>query len=416
MLTPGAGSERPSRPPARGLAEDGKAALGPAVVRQKPGLSGSLEPESPEENRGKRAARCTRESVSGRGESRSAPGSIQRGGDMRTYWLHSVWVLGFFLSLFSLQGLPVRSVDFNRGTDNITVRQGDTAILRCVVEDKNSKVAWLNRSGIIFAGHDKWSLDPRVELEKRHSLEYSLRIQKVDVYDEGSYTCSVQTQHEPKTSQVYLIVQVPPKISNISSDVTVNEGSNVTLVCMANGRPEPVITWRHLTPTGREFEGEEEYLEILGITREQSGKYECKAANEVSSADVKQVKVTVNYPPTITESKSNEATTGRKASLKCEASAVPAPDFEWYRDDTRINSANGLEIKSTEGQSSLTVTNVTEEHYGNYTCVAANNLGVTNASLVLFRPGSVRGINGSISLAVPLWLLAASLLCLLSKC
>ncbi|XP_073754489.1 limbic system-associated membrane protein-like [Callorhinus ursinus] len=104
-------------------------------------------------------------------------------------------------------GLPVRSVDFNRGTDNITVRQGDTAILRCVVEDKNSKVAWLNRSGIIFAGHDKWSLDPRVELEKRHSLEYSLRIQKVDVYDEGSYTCSVQTQHEPKTSQVYLIVQ-----------------------------------------------------------------------------------------------------------------------------------------------------------------------------------------------------------------
>uniref|UniRef100_A0A8C9QNN9 Ig-like domain-containing protein n=1 Tax=Spermophilus dauricus TaxID=99837 RepID=A0A8C9QNN9_SPEDA len=124
--------------------------------------------------------------------------------------------------------------------------------VRCVVEDKNSKVAWLNRSGIIFAGHDKWSLDPRVELEKRHSLEYSLRIQKVDVYDEGSYTCSVQTQHEPKTSQVYLIVQVPPKISNISSDVTVNEGSNVTLVCMANGRPEPVITWRHLTPTGKQ--------------------------------------------------------------------------------------------------------------------------------------------------------------------
>lgn len=79
--------------------------------------------------------------------------------------------------------------------------------VRCVVEDKNSKVAWLNRSGIIFAGHDKWSLDPRVELEKRHALEYSLRIQKVDVYDEGSYTCSVQTQHEPKTSQVYLIVQ-----------------------------------------------------------------------------------------------------------------------------------------------------------------------------------------------------------------
>uniref|UniRef100_A0A4X2LV12 Ig-like domain-containing protein n=1 Tax=Vombatus ursinus TaxID=29139 RepID=A0A4X2LV12_VOMUR len=164
---------------------------------------------------------------------------------------------------------------------------------------------------------------------------------------------------------------------------------------------------------GREFEGEEEYLEILGITREQLGKYECQAANEVSSADVKQVKVTVNYPPTIQESKSNET-----------ASEVPAPDFEWYRDDTRINSANCLEIKRIEGQSLLMVTNVTEEHYGNYTCVAANRLGVTNASLIFFNgtqntrigPGSVRVINGSMSLAIPLWLPAVSLFCLLSKC
>lgn len=51
--------------------------------------------------------------------------------------------------------------------------------------------------------------------------------------------------------QLSFVSTVPPKISNISSDITVNEGSNVTLVCMANGRPEPVITWRHLTPTGK---------------------------------------------------------------------------------------------------------------------------------------------------------------------
>uniref|UniRef100_A0A452VN75 Uncharacterized protein n=2 Tax=Boreoeutheria TaxID=1437010 RepID=A0A452VN75_URSMA len=31
-------------------------------------------------------------------------------------------------------GLPVRSVDFNRGTDNITVRQGDTAILSSLLQ------------------------------------------------------------------------------------------------------------------------------------------------------------------------------------------------------------------------------------------------------------------------------------------
>ncbi|KAJ4934319.1 hypothetical protein JOQ06_007117 [Pogonophryne albipinna] len=44
------------------------------------------------------------------------------------------------------------------------------------------------------------------EVDNAH-LEYSLRIQQVDVYDEGSYTCSIQTKQQPKTSQVYLIVQ-----------------------------------------------------------------------------------------------------------------------------------------------------------------------------------------------------------------
>ncbi|XP_029433790.1 limbic system-associated membrane protein isoform X2 [Rhinatrema bivittatum] len=325
-------------------------------------------------------------------------------------------------------GLPVRSVDFSRSTDNITVRQGDTAILRCFVEDKSSKVAWLNRSVIIFAGQDKWSIDPRVALEKRNPLEYSLRIQKVDVFDEGPYTCSVQTQQHPKTLQVHLIVQVPPKISNISSDITVNEGSNLTLMCKANGRPEPLITWRHLTPSDGDLNWEEEYLEIVKITREQSGKYECKAANEVSSADVKQVRVTVNYPPTITGAKNHKAATGKQATLQCEASAIPLPDFEWYRDDSRINNAQGMEIKSTGSQSTLMVANVTDDHYGNYTCVATNKLGIANASISLFKPvlptipnplsgpGTAPGNTGSPCPTSSLLLLAASLLWLLCKC
>lgn len=52
---------------------------------------------------------------------------------------------------------------------------------RCYVDDKVSRVAWLNRSNIIFAGQDKWSLDPRVDLVTKGQLEYSLRIQKVIV-------------------------------------------------------------------------------------------------------------------------------------------------------------------------------------------------------------------------------------------
>lgn len=68
-------------------------------------------------------------------------------------------------------------------------------------------------------------------------------------------------------------------------------------------------------------------------------------------------------------------------SFPIHSSHCTAHHFSFF---PRINSANGLEIKSTGSQSLLMVANVTEEHYGNYTCVAANKLGVTNASLYLY--------------------------------
>ncbi|XP_026871964.1 limbic system-associated membrane protein isoform X1 [Electrophorus electricus] len=312
-------------------------------------------------------------------------------------------------------GFPVRSVDMQRATDNITIRQGDTAVIRCYVDDKVSKVAWLNRSNIIFAGEDKWSLDPRVDLVTKGQLEYSLRIQKVDVYDEGPYTCSIQTKQQSKTSQVYLIVQVPAFIYRVSEDITVNEGSNVTLSCLANGRPDPSITWRLLNPSAETLDVGE-YLEISGITRMQAGRYECKASNDVATPDVKYVSVVVNYPPVIKDAKSSETQVGRQGILQCDATAVPKPEFEWYRDDKRLSNMQGITIQITGTRTMLLVANVTEDDYGNYTCVATNRLGIHNASVFLYRPGTGRDINGSACICQSVWLLFLPFLLPLLKC
>ncbi|XP_068601287.1 limbic system-associated membrane protein [Brachionichthys hirsutus] len=312
-------------------------------------------------------------------------------------------------------GVPVRSGDMQRSTDNITIRQGDTAVIRCYVDDKVSKVAWLNRSNIIFAGQDKWSLDPRVDLVTKGQLEYSLRIQKVDVFDEGSYTCSIQTTQQPKTSQVYLIVQVPANIHKVSEDITVNEGSNLTLSCLASGRPEPAITWRLLNPSAEPLDGEE-YLDVVGIVRNQAGRYECKASNDVTTPDVKYVNVVVNYPPTIKKTQSSETQVGRTGTLQCEATAVPTPEFEWYRDEKRMSNSQAVSIQILGSTTILGITNVTEEDYGNYTCVASNRLGVQNASLFLYRPGTGRDINSSACLSQSLCLLLACIACLFYEC
>ncbi|XP_072540476.1 neuronal growth regulator 1 isoform X3 [Salminus brasiliensis] len=253
------------------------------------------------------------------------------------------WLTAIILSLccFLPSCLPAgQTVDY-ASSESVVSRQGDTALLRCYLLDGISKGAWLNRSSIIFAGNDKWSVDPRVSIVSNmgDKHEYSLQIQKVDVTDEGLYTCSIQSERNPRPKLIQLIVKVPPKIYDISSDITVNEGGNISLFCLASGKPEPKITWRHITPS---------------------------------------------VPPSIHEMKSHGVRPGLTALLRCEAAAVPSPVFEWYKGEKRLSKGQtGIDIKNLSSRSVLTVTNMTEDRYGNYTCVAVNRLGTANASVPL---------------------------------
>lgn len=51
----------------------------------------------------------------------------------------------------------------------------------------------------------------------------------------------------------------------------------------------------------------------------------------------------------------------------------------------RLYRGQGIDIKNLSSRSVLTVTNMTEDRYGNYTCVAINRLGTANASVPLLR-------------------------------
>ncbi|XP_069057315.1 igLON family member 5 isoform X2 [Pleurodeles waltl] len=301
--------------------------------------------------------------------------------------LHPRWSAAASITLALLfQGLVVQSMEFAQAAENYTVCQGDNATLSCSIDNKVTHVAWLNRSNILYAGTDKWSIDPRVQLLTSNQVEYSIMLTEVDMYDEGLYTCSYQTEDKPHTSQIYLIVHVPAKIVNISSDITVNEGSNVYLLCLAIGKPEPTVTWKQMRDG---FTSEGEYLEITEINRQQAGEYECRSANGVSLPDTRKVVITVNYPPTIMDVKNVESVMGRNALLRCDAMAVPPAEFEWYKDDKRLSGGSeGMKIQTDRTRSLLVFSNVSALHYGNYTCLASNRLGASNASMRLFRPGS----------------------------
>lgn len=56
-----------------------------------------------------------------------------------------------------------------------------------------------------------------------------------------------------------------------------------------------------------------------------------------------------------------------------------------------FNGLNGVKIENQGKQSMLVFFNVSEEDYGNYTCVAINTMGITNASIILYgKDGGVK--------------------------
>ncbi|XP_011385161.1 igLON family member 5-like, partial [Pteropus vampyrus] len=103
-------------------------------------------------------------------------------------------------------GLLSQSLEFSSPADNYTVCEGDNATLSCFIDEHVTRVAWLNRSNILYAGNDRWTSDPRVRLLINTPEEFSILITQVGLGDEGLYTCSFQTRHQPYTTQVYLIV------------------------------------------------------------------------------------------------------------------------------------------------------------------------------------------------------------------
>lgn len=84
---------------------------------------------------------------------------------------------------------------------------------RCKIDEEVTHKAWLNRSNILFAGTDKWSLDSRVSLLNSNDSDFSIQIERVAVADEGPYTCSFQARNQPRIAHVYLIVQGEDAVS-----------------------------------------------------------------------------------------------------------------------------------------------------------------------------------------------------------
>lgn len=96
-----------------------------------------------------------------------------------------------------------------------------------------------------------------------------------------------------------LNILVPVKLTNVSGDLTVPEGSNAKLFCEATGRPQPnIILSRELEDGSIEVlqQGITIARDFLNIRRNASGAYRCTAENGYTNdSKVFKVNVTCKY-------------------------------------------------------------------------------------------------------------------------
>lgn len=139
----------------------------------------------------------------------------------------------------------------------------------CFIDEHVTRVAWLNRSNILYAGNDRWTSDPRVRLLTNTPEEFSILITQVGLGDEGLYTCSFQTRRQPYTTQVYLIVHGEPSAAALGGGGRDGPGGGRRGQGTLMSSPIPgAPPWegRH-TPCPHEFQpsrGRESHRQLLG--------------------------------------------------------------------------------------------------------------------------------------------------------
>ncbi|KAK4300928.1 hypothetical protein Pmani_026904 [Petrolisthes manimaculis] len=181
--------------------------------------------------------------------------------------------------------------------------------------------------------------NPRISATQE-AQAWVLTVTSLTKKDQGVYMCQVNTK--PVRKQLgFLRVVVPPTIDDnkSSSDVTVNEGSDVELECVARGDPPPVIRWvreggRRITFNASSAEEHLGWkLNLNSVGRNSSGAYLCIASNGVPPSVSKRILVNVNFSPQMVyESGSGRVGVAMEGveSLTCSFHARPLSSVRWY--------------------------------------------------------------------------------------
>ncbi|XP_075748192.1 limbic system-associated membrane protein-like isoform X1 [Rhipicephalus microplus] len=319
-------------------------------------------------------------------------------------------LLGILLGLSSAQAqedeteVPQdRKVEFLTKEQTFFLSLGDSVTLPCKIvqssEDEFIKV-WIKNKDILFAGSFRVDTDPRISL----GPEGELKIDGLVASDDAVYTCKVNSQIEPNSIQHKIVLPGPPRLSTIpeSGEVTVMKGEPLYIGCVASGKPDSTITWRHMdhistSNVARSSRSNDSSIDVNKLVKDNridieaadskhSGTYQCTASNGYGNPVTDYITVKVLGKPTVKTSLLWSSGVG--GSLNAELLCVTHSDVpgttRWLRTDgTWLMHGESVSLYTSGNHYTARFKHVTERDYGNYTCESKNKFGVTSDTVEL---------------------------------
>ncbi|XP_046321498.1 neural cell adhesion molecule 1 isoform X14 [Marmota monax] len=271
-------------------------------------------------------------------------------------------------------------------------REGEDAVIVCdVVSSLPPTIIWKHKGRDVILKKDVRF----IVLSNNY-----LQIRGIKKTDEGTYRCEgrILARGEINFKDIQVIVNVPPTVQARQTIVnaTANLGQSVTLVCDAEGFPEPTMSW---TKDGEQVENEEDdekyifsddssELTIRKVDKNDEAEYVCIAENKAGEQDA-SIHLKVFAKPKITYVENQTAMElEEQVTLTCEASGDPIPSITWRTSTRNISSEEKtldghMVVRSHARVSSLTLKSIQYTDAGEYICTASNTIGQDSQSMYL---------------------------------
>ncbi|XP_053819431.1 roundabout homolog 3 [Vidua chalybeata] len=293
---------------------------------------------------------------------------------------------------------------FGKRPHNQVVLVEGTAEFACeVVGDPQPAARWRKEEGEMPLG--RWEVLP----------DNTLRISRLQVEDEGTYTCVADNSVGRSEASGTLTVHVPPQLVTGPHDQAVTPGQSVTFQCQSKGNPPPAVFWQKEgsqtlvfpgqppVPPGRVWVSPSGALTIINVQPSDAGHYLCQAISVAGSVLARAgLEVTGAstelQPPVLSLLPANRTVlpVGATVRLPCGAGAHEPPgSVGWLKDGSALVGVQPRASLLENG--TLQITGLRVRDSGLYKCVATSPAGETRWGISL----EVQGDESDLSLPSP---------------